>query len=687
MAVLQTRIFFGTPAAAYAAVAANASVTVPHGINDGLVARRPNIVLPDRASPLIVEESGLTTLALTLRNPTAVPQSVIMLCWYQGADPAILWQGLTGADADGGAVSPLDFGAKLDGITNDTAAFQAALTAASSGGVATAPFVVPGGSILLSDTLSLPSGLHFKGAGAAATVFHWIGPADRPVFLLSGSQYAVCSDFSLVADTAFLAGIRLQRGNAAEVSSRNTLENIVIDGVNLGITGLDVFLNAIDAKNDFHQFINVQAKRVSTACRIEGDQSVGHDFEACHFQGGAAGQYGINLVGGGFHWHGNGGMVLWTLANFKLTGHSATVLIDGCYSEKSARMLICDSGNLFPVTIDNAYWTSAIGEAAADDELIQFYSNGPLAILGSRWGLNGTNRKRFRYEPNSTSIRGGFRFDGNSVKSSEAGGQFPAQAPDPGGANLINFSGTAIVPVERPVDNILYVPQWPQDWSARNIPVPSTWGNCQETATPGSLWNINKRDTGSWNLLPGIGAAAVYQQTRVGYEGYFINFTHAGDQRFALNDTVTWNPALGIAGYISFYLNSVALNDYLMVLGNGSVGPYVRFTAAGFLQLRVNSANFATGIYNYNDGAVHRALVVYDPFDAVPARFMVFTDAEPAGVGGTGASAVVGNGVDKGLGSTDNSVPSFDGGFRNWAFWRGRVVTLLNRVTCEQMAA
>jgi hypothetical protein len=108
---------------------------------------------------------GTVTGALTLGGPLTL-----------AADPATALQAATRQYVDGkvgGVVSGLpwlnvrDYGAKGDGTTNDTAAVQAAITAAKAhGGVV----MFNPGVYMLNATLELPTKVIFRGAGVGITV-------------------------------------------------------------------------------------------------------------------------------------------------------------------------------------------------------------------------------------------------------------------------------------------------------------------------------------------------------------------------------------------------------------------------------------------------------------------------------------------------------------------------------------
>lgn len=85
------------------------------------------------------------------------------------------------------AVTPQMFGARGDGVTDDTAAFQKALDSGK-------PVSVPGGTYLVSQ-IRLPVGGELRGAGHENTVLK--GGGEGAIITISGSAYAKVADLAL----------------------------------------------------------------------------------------------------------------------------------------------------------------------------------------------------------------------------------------------------------------------------------------------------------------------------------------------------------------------------------------------------------------------------------------------------------------------------------------------------------
>jgi hypothetical protein len=90
--------------------------------------------------------------------------------------------------------------------------------------------------------------------------------------------------------------------------------------------------------------------------------------------------------------------------DFNIGDRNDALLISAVYSEKSHRFLrVRDSshatGMPFPVILQSVRFANNF--AAADGEVVQFFSTGPLTISGGRWGSEGAPKRvpRFRFDP------------------------------------------------------------------------------------------------------------------------------------------------------------------------------------------------------------------------------------------------------------------------------------------------
>lgn len=161
--------------------------------------------------------------------------------------------------------SVLDFGAKGDGTTDDTASIQAAINAFPSG----ATIVFPPGIYKTSATLTIPSsGITLSGAGISATSIK-SAVANIPVITMSGFITGVSIN-NMTLDRSVTA---TSGGNGISniISSQFcTLSNLVVQnqyvGVALGPTGYSYVGNVISQKNQSHGFL-INNTAASGACQ------------------------------------------------------------------------------------------------------------------------------------------------------------------------------------------------------------------------------------------------------------------------------------------------------------------------------------------------------------------------------------------------------------------------------------
>lgn len=119
----------------------------------------------------------------------------------------------------------MDYGAKGDGVTDDTLALQSALDAAVNGQRLTMPRHV----YCISDTLRPHDFLRWEGVRAESesggSTLKWIGGQDKSMVWLRGTHGVSIDGLNLNgANTANLTGYRIDSNNAP-TSSRNTIRN------------------------------------------------------------------------------------------------------------------------------------------------------------------------------------------------------------------------------------------------------------------------------------------------------------------------------------------------------------------------------------------------------------------------------------------------------------------------------
>jgi hypothetical protein len=335
---------------------------------------------------------------------------------------------------------------------------------------------LPKGVVDIDDTLKIVSvlGFTFGGQAPLATQLRWVGPNDRPMFLLDRCQDILLEDFSIsVGDekellaAAWIQNSPVPDGSAAAPgppTSHVWWRNVHVIGHRQLERGFHVRLVDVehDEKNDHHTFEGVTVTGYRHAAfALEGRNAKNLGFDRCHCIGPVKGKtergkYAIDTArqletgtgwnhGGSFFWS-RGSVIGHAEADFRIGDRNDTIKIDGVYSEKSARMLqmpdygqppdpVPGAGAACPVLLENYRFAS---EFAADDgEVIQCGAAGPLSIIACKIGSKIDRQQlRIRYTPRPAP--GAFVFIGNAITNDGKGDVFPAMPPtmDYGPVNL-----------------------------------------------------------------------------------------------------------------------------------------------------------------------------------------------------------------------------------------------------------
>jgi len=292
------------------------------------------------------------------------------------------------------------YGVMADGVTDDTAAAQAALNAVTANGGA---LEFPNGIILISATLTLlPSvstTVHIFGQSflftstTGGTEFRWIGAAGIPMFRLQHIQRSVFEHFGVrcFASNPLAVGIQSEAGSDGNTGT-NKYRNIGMNGTTSALGKGFAFVEGaggIDSGNDTCTFSDIIINNCATAAwSFEHGESKAHSFFNCHFVG--AGLYGVSTAlgagnqGGSFCWYGGSSSGA-TEADFYLGGADDTIVISGGNFESSNRFVEQVAASwasaAWPVLLLGNRWS---GDALnADGFAIKFYSAGPLVLIGN----------------------------------------------------------------------------------------------------------------------------------------------------------------------------------------------------------------------------------------------------------------------------------------------------------------
>lgn len=297
-----------------------------------------------------------------------------------------------------------DFGVKGDGVTDDSASLQAALTAIQ--GTTTALFF-PNGIYCITVGLTLVNGNFNCIYGTGAATIKWTGAAGAGIMLTLSDCYGVTvSSLKFISATnAIATGIWLKNdgGLSSTVPTSCRLQNLSIDGGS-GKIGKCVLVGgtgSLDANNDFHYLDNCVLTNYSIAgLSLESSQIYNVMVVNCRILSNGYGQYGIvtDLGGGAANLGGSFQMIGGavgnnTVADFKLgTPHPAPIVIENVISESSARLLLTDGPTpaAFFIVLRNVRWAYSVN-VAADKKVIWHKTGGTFLIENCNIGEGGQN--------------------------------------------------------------------------------------------------------------------------------------------------------------------------------------------------------------------------------------------------------------------------------------------------------
>ena len=312
------------------------------------------------------------------------------------------------------AIYPESFGAKGDGIVNDTEALQAAINAAPTSGsgaeiVLTRRYRITAPLEIINDAAHRRRlGLTIRGLNAAPGGFShqtgitWAGPANQPIIKIHSRENTLRNFVITVADkhTASCA-IEIDQVPGEVANTRNTFEYMWIDGgLGLGTSGKLENGVVIGPRPgiynlDYMYFRQCFFSRINEACvdiRSNTGQSKHNTFDQCAF---LEAKYGIKQLTGSFESYGCAFGALRGAA-ISLYGPTDNIMIVNPDEEGCARFIESRAGGSsgWPLLIQGGRFE--LNGLAADGRFIDYTYSGPITIQSAQFSQVPTTRFRIR---------------------------------------------------------------------------------------------------------------------------------------------------------------------------------------------------------------------------------------------------------------------------------------------------
>lgn len=333
------------------------------------------------------------------------------------------------------------YGATGNGSTDDTAAFQAALSAAVSS-TEGATVIVPSGIYVVSSTLNLSGyGIHVRGVGGASQLI-WHGNSTSPFFALQSCDMCSLSNLVLFAVSSSypLQAFAIQtQASTGPLSSNNVYQNLIIQGGGNMQYGIWVSVNGGTGGNNNTTLVKNDFINGYTTAGVEFDgvNAFNSAIKDSYIIGNGSTSDGVVFATGGESNAASGRIVNTTINSNAIdifsNGVGGPLDIADVFSQDSAQFLFVGTTNggtsssACPVTVRGVTWNGT-----PTSPIMDFECAGPIVIQGSMFNAGYSNPDELKWNLGSASGMGGSlslmgdRFQG---KLNTAGGIFTQVRP------------------------------------------------------------------------------------------------------------------------------------------------------------------------------------------------------------------------------------------------------------------
>ena len=269
-----------------------------HVFTDGTLAEVFRVLSNGTGAKMAAGKTLQLGTSTTVARPSASVAGEGAVAWDTTLKKLIKSDGTKWDVGDGFTINVMDHGAKCDGVTDDTAALQAAINSvASTAGVPSVSIVIPGtlrltatitiskrGVRLLGHGIGNPS--NFASSPGRGTAIRWDGAAGIPMFTVTDSRYIAVEDMLIQGNTTNRPSDGFyfdSAGGSVGTNSQIKFSNVVIGSMPwttpltpTGTPSMDngIRFGGLNANNDQFSLQDVVISNCTTGLALPNSQSI-----------------------------------------------------------------------------------------------------------------------------------------------------------------------------------------------------------------------------------------------------------------------------------------------------------------------------------------------------------------------------------------------------------------------------